>query len=167
TAIISYCLIFLVIKPLFLQPYSIFSDSMSPGLRPGDRVLVSKSAYWFVGPRRGDIVAIHAPVEAIQLDQELKDQELVKRVIGLGGDVVESRGGSITVNGKPIPNEYGKLITPYNFAPLEIPRGELFVLGDNRASSFDSHQWGPIEKRLLVGRVTGIVWPPAHIGSVR
>ena len=59
------------------------------GLKPGDRVLVNKTAYWFVGPRRGDIVAIHPPAEAIQMEPELKDQELVKRVIGLGGDIVE------------------------------------------------------------------------------
>ena len=163
--VVSYSLVFLVVKPVLVQPYSIQSTSMSPNMRPGDRVLVNKAAYWMVDPRRGDIVAFRPPPMALKLEPQLDGQELVKRVVGIEGDVVEVHAGKILVNNKP-QTTYAPIGIDYDLAPSVVPSGQLFVLGDNQERSSDSHQWGPIEENLVVGRVTGIVWPPNRVGPV-
>jgi len=90
-------------------------------------------------------------------------QEFIKRVVGLPGETVESRDGQVYVNGK-------RLIEPYlptgtvtaGLAPLTVPEGALFVMGDNRGSSSDSRVFGPVRRSSVVGRAVAKVWPPAR-----
>lgn len=126
--------------------------SMNPTLQDGEYVLVSKLAYRLGEPQRGDIIVFRYPGQP--------PQDLIKRLIGLPGDVVEVKDGRVFVNGK-------QLIEPYIAAsPLydgqwRVADGYLFVLGDNRNDSSDSHSWGLLPRENVIGKAIVIYWPPS------
>jgi signal peptidase I len=159
------------------QAFSIPSQSMEPQLRLDDRMLVSKLAYDLHDPRRGDIVVFDAPKGApnradrasapVRLLRRLflpSAREYVKRVLALPGERVEARGGHVLVNGNV-------LIEPYlppgtvtdDFEARVVPEGRLWVMGDNRAASPDSRDFGPIRRSSVVGRAVLRVWPVQRI----
>lgn len=167
-----------LLKSFVAQPFYIPSSSMEPQLQIGDRVLVSRLAYRFHDPRRGDLIVFPSP-EATAKDTSLppvrlvrdlfegiglakpKREMLIKRVIGLPGETVESRGGRVYVNGELLVEPYLQptIVTP-DFAPTTIPEGRLWVMGDNRQLSRDSHVFGPIDAGGVIGRAVFKVWPP-------
>ncbi len=161
-----------VLRTYVVQSFSIPSLSMYPTLQVGDRIIVNKLSYDFHGVRRGDIVVFaRPPLE----DQEYAD--LVKRVIGLPGETISSKGCRIYIDGKPLsepwlPNTPASCSTAlpddpheqFNLpGPVKIPAGEYYVMGDNRTDSEDSRFFGPIPKSLIVGRAVAVVWPLSHI----
>jgi signal peptidase I len=93
------------------------------------------------------------------------ENDLIKRVIGLPGEVVEGRDGRVFVNGR-------ELIEPYlpedsftsDFEPVTVPEDHLFVMGDNREESLDSRSFGPVPVDSLVGRAVMRAWPPGRLG---
>ena len=124
---------------------------MQPALAAGQRVLVSR-----VGgaPARGDLVVLRSPLDP--------DALLVKRVVGLPGERVETRGGRLFVGDMELVEPWVPAGAPRgSIAPVRVPPGHLFVLGDNRPESVDSRTFGPVEDRLLVGRVVASLWRPA------
>lgn len=164
------------------------SASMVPQLQVGDRVLVSRLAYQFRAPNRGDIVVFppdqgteaNPPSEPAPddtsfflrpfrdlgrwiglVDPPEQDQDLIKRVIALPGETVEGREGGVFINGR-------RLIEPYlqpgvftsDFDPVYVPQGGLWVMGDNRGGSSDSRTFGVIPERVVLGRALLKVWPP-------
>jgi signal peptidase I len=126
--------------------------SMMPTLKNGEFVLVNRMAYWTSLPERGDIIVFSYPANP--------DQDLIKRVIGLPGDVVTARDRQIFVNGYAL-NETYIAAPPEYVGEWTIPEGHLFVLGDNRNDSSDSHNWGTLPLENVVGRAIVIYWPPA------
>jgi signal peptidase I len=171
----------LVFKALLAQAFYIPSGSMEPQLRKDDRVVVSRTAYRLHDPHRGDIVVFPSPAAPPEdhglleglVDDVLDavavgdrgDRELIKRVIGLPGEVVEGRDGGVVVDGRPLVEPYlpeGTVTS--DFGPIAVPEGEVFVLGDNRTNSHDSRfpDIGTIEVDDLVGRAIARVWPPAR-----
>lgn len=150
------------IQAYFVQAFVIPSASMEPTLVDRDRVLVNK----LVGdPDRGDVVVFRRPP-----DLELDDvDDLIKRVIGVGGDTVEARDGQVWVNGFPIIEGYlDPGASTDDFGPIEVPDDHLFVMGDNRvtAMSLDSRFFGPIPEDLVVGRAFAIVWPLSRLSTL-
>jgi signal peptidase I len=153
-------LVAIVIRTFVLQAFYIPSASMDPTLKVDDKVLVNKLSYKFHDIHRGDIVVFERPPQ--ETDSNIKD--LIKRVIGLPGGVIEAHDGHVFVNGR-------RLNEPYLPAGLEsrtlaretVPHNMLFVMGDNRGSSKDSTVFGPISKDLVVGRAFIRVWPLSHI----
>lgn len=163
--------------------YQVSGVSMLPGLHPGDRVLLDPFAYWFATPRRGDVVALVPP----SLPQDLE----VKRIIGLPGDQLEIRGASpgqppavyLRPGGK---GPWKRLSEPYlgsagspllgcctmdghattHPAPFTVPRGEYFVLGDNRDVSYDSRDYGPVPLSAIQGIVVWVILPARRFGPV-
>ncbi|MCC7117572.1 MAG: signal peptidase I [Anaerolineales bacterium] len=125
--------------------------SMVPTLQDGEFVFVSKLSYRWSEITRGDIIVFHFPRNP--------EEDLIKRVIGLPGDRVEIRNGQVFVNGQPL-NEPYIAEAPNYAAEWQVEPQTLFVLGDNRNNSSDSHSWGllPIEK--IVGKAIFIYWPP-------
>ncbi len=162
------------------------SGSMKPTILVGDRIFVNKVAYdlkvpftlvrlaHWAEPRRGDLVVFRSPLDG---------KRLVKRVIGLPGDVLEMRENRLRVNGEPVDYEStasGPARTPSQvttevlapglehpiqitghgghrtFEPREIPAGRYFVMGDNRDHSFDSRGFGAVEQRLILGRAIAV-----------
>ncbi len=128
------------------------SISMLPTLEAGNYVIVNKLAYKFGSPSRGDIIIFRYPPDP-------QREPYIKRVIGLPGDVVEVSGGMVYVNNQPL-NE------PYISAPPDytgtwtVPEGSLFVLGDNRNRSSDSHSWGMVPLENVIGKAWIVYWPP-------
>ncbi len=147
----------IVIRSFVFQSFFIPSGSMIPTLKPGNRVLVNKLAYDFHPVHRGDIIVFRTPPND-RGNPAIKD--LVKRVVGLPGDVVSSKNGKLYINGKPLPEPYLPPGTVTNGVPVtKIPPGELWVMGDNRTDSEDSRFFGPISEKLIVGRVFLRYWP--------
>ena len=171
-----------VLRTLVAQAFYIPSGSMIPQLEINDRVVVSKLAYRAHQPRRSDIVvfdcppkascpahpaaaanpvvrAVHFVGEKVGVVQPSTD-DYIKRVIGLPGDTVEGRGGHVYVNGQLLVEPYLKpTVVTSDFQPVELAKGTLWVMGDNRANSADSRVFGPIERRTIVGRAIAKVWP--------
>ena len=124
--------------------------SMQPSLLNGEFVLVNRLAYKFGQPQLGDIIVFHLPSDP--------DLEYIKRVIGTPGDVVEIKGRKVYVNGERLDEPYIAEKTLYEVR-WEVPRGAVFVLGDNRNNSSDSHNWGPVPLDNVVGKAIFVYWP--------
>ncbi len=116
--------------------------SMEPTLQSGEFVVVNKLAYRFAEPARGDVVVFHFPRNP--------DQEYIKRVIGLPGDRISVADGTVFINGFPLDEPYVKSPPAYENEWVVSESG-LFVLGDNRNNSSDSHNWGEVPLELIVG----------------
>jgi signal peptidase I len=127
--------------------------SMRPTLDNGEYVLVYKLAYQFNDPQRGDIVVFRFPLDPTQ--------DLIKRVIGLPGDVVQVENGVVSVNDNVI-NEPYIAATPDYSGTWVVPPDQLFVLGDNRNDSSDSHAWGMLPMNNMIGKALLIYWPPPN-----
>ena len=140
------------------EPFRIDSGSMLPTLRAGDQVLVDKRAYRDALPRRGDLVIFHAPRSG---------EVTLKRAIGLPGDTVAIEDGVLVVNGRRRQEPYADAhaIDSVYFGPARVPADAVFVLGDNRADSLDSRDFGAVPHRDLMGRVQVRLWPPARWGD--
>jgi len=151
-----------IIRPFIVEAYSIPSGSMRPTLRERDRILACKFIYRLRAPRRGEVVVFRAPPQA-----RSPGRNLIKRVIGLPGEVVEVRDGKVYINGKPLEEPY--ILEPpyYEFGPYRVPEGCVFVMGDNRNDSLDSHIWGPLPIRNILGKAMVIWWPPWRVGFIR
>jgi len=131
--------------------------SMEPTLQSGEFVIVNKLAYWFGDPTIGDVIVFHFPRDP--------DQEYIKRIIGLPGDQVEIKDGSVFVNGQVLSEDYIAASPVYELV-TEVPADSLLVLGDNRNNSSDSHNWGPVPLDQVIGKATFIYWPPTEWGVV-
>ncbi|MBP8048245.1 MAG: signal peptidase I [Anaerolineales bacterium] len=125
--------------------------SMRPTLDDGEFVLVSKLNYKLSNVQRGDIIVFHYPMDP--------EQELIKRVIGLPGDRIEVNEGIVYVNGQALEEPYIAAPPAYS-SQWNVPEDRLFVLGDNRNDSSDSHSWGFLPFENVVGKAVLIYWPP-------
>lgn len=184
TALIAI-LIFVGVRTLVLN-FRVDGSSMLPSLVNGEMLLVNRNAYdsfdlyslvdWlpgvdhadakeftpFPGPSRGDVIVFNPPVTS--------DKPYIKRVIGLPGDTVEIKDGSVFVNGIKLDETYLHGDTtecePRACDPVVVPAGQIFVLGDNRAHSSDSRYFGTVDIDRIVGKAWITYWPIGHIGRV-
>ncbi len=168
--VVAVAVAFLV-RTFVAQTYYIPSTSMYPTLKRGDRIIVDKLAFDFGSIQRGDIVVFRRPPAEHCGGTPVPD--LVKRVIGLPGDVVSARGGHVYVNGKELPQPWlPKTPAPFTRAnrtyttaetylrhPYRVPANDYFMMGDDRQISCDSRMWGPVKRSYIVGKVDVIVWP--------
>ena len=144
-AIILYILIDAVVARVVVQKIS-----MIPTLVPGEVLLVNKLKYKFSEIERGDIITFQYP-----LDPEL---DYVKRAIGLPGDEVVVVGGQVMVNGRALNEPYISSAPDYE-GVWQVPESALFVLGDNRNPSADSHVWGFVPVENVIGKAFAVYWP--------
>jgi signal peptidase I len=170
-AIITALILALVIRAYVIQAFKIPSGSMIPTLLIGDHLLVNKFIYGtkipftdrrvliFKKPERGDIIVFKYP--------ENPKKDFIKRVIATGGDVIEERDKRIYVNGKAVIEPYTQhsdsgirsVNDPRdNFRPLTVPKGKVFVMGDNRDQSYDSRYWGFVDLKEIKGKALIIYW---------
>jgi len=126
--------------------------SMQPTLREGELLVVYKWAYRFGEIYRGDIIVFH--------HNRQPPEDYIKRVIGLPGDTVTIRDGQVYINSESIDEPYISAPPDYEGEWI-VPEGGLFVLGDNRNRSSDSHIWGFVAMSDVVGRAVVIYWPPS------
>jgi signal peptidase I len=156
--LVSFALVFGFVRPFVMEAFWIPSGSMIPTLEIGDRVLVNKFIYRFTEPKRGDIVVFTS------VDNPKED--LIKRVIGVPGDKIAVRGGKLFLNGEPQKEPYTNKKLPDRsfFARITVPKGHVFVMGDNRGNSADSRVFGPLPKKNIEGEAFLRFWPPHRIG---
>ena len=161
----------LVIRSFVVQAFKIPSGSMLPTLQIGDHILVNKFIYGVrlpilgnmlleVGtPKHGDVIVFVYP--------EDPQKDFIKRVVAVAGDVVDVRAKKLTVNGEPVSDPYahfadgdsiGGQPQRDNFGPFTVPRGTVFVMGDNRDRSYDSRFWGPVQLDQVKGKAFLIYW---------
>jgi signal peptidase I len=173
--IIGAILIVLALKEWVVNPYRIPSSSMEPTLhcaRPGpgcqahfsDRVLACRICLDFSSPSRGDIIVFRTPPKAVQKCGE--GGTFVKRLIGLPGETLQEKSGQIYVDGRRLNEPYIKqgYRDTLTQGPWHVPEGQYFFMGDNRAQSCDSRQWGPVPRGNLIGTVFFVYWPPNRLG---
>jgi signal peptidase I len=153
--LIALVLVFLV--NLVIDRVRVENISMFPTLKEGDMLVVNKLAYKLGKVDRGDILTFHYP-----LDPKLS---FIKRAIGLPGDTVEIVNKKVWVNGNALNEPY--IITPSDYTgKWVVPADSVFVLGDNRVDSADSHVWGFVPSNDLVGKVLAVYWPPNRMRIV-
>lgn len=155
----------LVIRVFVAEPRFIPSDSMVPTLAVGDRLVVEKVSYRLREPEAGEIV-IFEPPEILQEYGYGKDQVFIKRVIGKPGQVVAVHNGRLYVNDRPVTEPYIAEPPAYEWGPYRVPQDEIFVMGDNRNNSNDSHVWGFLPEANVRGRALFRFWPFDRAGWV-
>jgi signal peptidase I len=130
-----------------------------PGCEP-DLVMVDKLSYRFGHPSRGDVIVFDKPAGV-----ESEDNQLIKRVIGLPGETISGHDGKVWIGGRPLDEPYVNkaCADPGSFAPVSIPAGRFFMMGDNRCDSSDSRVFGTISGKTMVGRAFAVVWPFKHL----
>lgn len=129
---------------------------MYPSLENGQQLIVSRVAYYVHAPQRGDILTLNPPVKSTR--------PFVKRVIGLPGETVDIKKGKVYIDGVLLDEPYIEESFTYSMAAVTIPEGEYFVLGDNRDISEDSHIFGPISRKSIIGKAWLSVWPFDRFG---
>ena len=156
------------IRTFVFQVFSIPSTSMVPALDVHDRIVVQKAFFNWHQLREGDIVVFtHPPRDHCW---RARTSHLVKRVIALPGQTIYSAGGILYVNGRRLREPYLPPARParapdtgyHQQDPFHVPRGELYVMGDNRAISCDSRFWGPIRGSSIIGRAVMLLWHDGH-----
>lgn len=144
-----------LVKTFLFQAFYIPSPSMVPTLEVDDRVLVNKLSYKAHDVHRGDVVVFERPP-----NDAGTIRDLIKRVVAVEGDTIESRGDTLYVNDQPVKEPYLQSSRIGNPVPRRtISTGQVFVMGDNRTNSSDSRVFGPIEKNRIVGRAFVKIWP--------
>ena len=150
----------LVIIVFLYQPVKVEGTSMAPLLSDQERIFINKFVYRFEPIQRGDVVVFWYPLD--------HTKSFIKRVVGLPGEMIEIRQGTLYVNGKTVPEPY---VPPQyedssDFGPVRVPRDSFFVLGDHRISSNDSRVFGPVSSQYIYGRAVFAYWPVDHFGSL-
>jgi signal peptidase I len=156
--IVIAAVVSVVLRVYVVQTFFVPSASMEPTLQIGDRILVQKLDFSL---QRGAIVVFEHPKR--DLEPPL-NEDLVKRIIGLPGETIWSKGNTIYINGKPLKEPWLPPGTTLGvpIVKQKIPAGEYFMMGDNRTDSLDSRVWGPIPGSTIIGRVFLIVWRNGH-----
>ncbi len=169
--LLLWVLLALLLRWQVIEPRWIPSGSMLPTLQIQDRVLIEK-----ISPRinkiqkkhfpKEKIVVFHPPQVLIEQGYEAKTA-LIKRVVGVPGDKLEVHNGSLIRNGKPINEDWIESPIAYEMNEIIVPKSSLWVLGDNRNNSLDSHIWGPLPEENIIGTAIWRYWPLKNLGPIR
>lgn len=171
--VVALALVMFVAVRFVAQNFIVDGGSMRPTFQHGDLLIVNKLAYrsfdlswlpwsdndrWrpFGDPAPGDVVVFHFT----------GNRDFIKRIIGVPGQTVEVRDGALFVDGAVVDEPFIGAAPRYQYGPEVVPEEMVFVLGDNRNNSFDSHSWGMLARNQIVGRAELRYWPPGEIGRV-
>ncbi len=161
----SASILALIIVTLIVQTFAIPTGSMIPTLNIGNHLMVNKFIYYFAKPKRGDVIVFVYPVNS--------KKNFIKRLIGLPGETIEIKDGSVFINGeklkapKTIAERHYYNEGMYGEGVIKIPANTYFVMGDNTKNSKDSRFWGFVPKKNLLGRAFFIYWPLTKMRIIR
>ena len=169
--LLVWVLLALMLRWFALEPRWIPSGSMLPTLELQDRILVEKIRPKLAQQRHqpmalGRVVVFSVPQPLIDAGYD-PNTALIKRVVAGPGDVVEVKDGALWRNGSPVDEPWRNEPINYTMASVEVPSGSLWVLGDNRNASLDSHLWGPLPQERVIGTAVWCYWPLNRFGSIR
>jgi len=173
--VLALALLMFVAVRSIAQNFVVDGGSMEPTFANGEMLVVNKLAYrsfdvswlpwtdethWqpFGKPQGGDVVVFRFP--------QNPQRDFIKRIIATEGQTVEVRSGVLMVDGVPRQEPYLSQPVAYEYGPITVPDGQVFVLGDNRNNSYDSHSWGTLERQYLIGRAELRYWPLGHAGRI-
>jgi len=159
-------LVSLLVRTYAFQTFYIPSGSMEPTLQIGDRIVVSKLSVEFGTIHRGDVLVFKAPARVLSAcGDDVAD--LVKRVIGLPGDHLTSKGNTIFVNGHAL-NQPWTHVEPLgkSIGNVTVPANSYFMMGDNEPSSCDSRYWGTVPRSSIIGKAFVRIWPLSRVGFI-
>ena len=151
-------LIYFLVRFFLFENYKVIGSSMVPTLEDEQFLVVNKLGYRLGEPQRGDIVVFEDPHNP--------SRKLIKRVIGLPGEVIEIQRGEVYIGGQQLAEPYINGPGRYSEPATTIPAGQYYVLGDNRSNSSDSHSWGTLSRESIVGKAWLSYWPPHLWGLV-
>ena len=154
-----------LIRTYVAEPRYIPSDSMVPTLERGDRLIVEKLSYHFHGPQVGEVV-VFSPPNSLQLQGYDSHQAFIKRVMATEGETIAVQDGIVYRNREPLNEPYILEAPHYFLPPLVVPDGQLFVMGDNRNNSNDSHVWGFLPRDHVIGHAVFRFFPLNRWGLV-
>jgi signal peptidase I len=173
------------IQAFLVKPFRIPSESMVPTLDIGQRVLVDRVSLRFGDPGRGDVMVFKPPKGADESacgashpedspcprhTPDKSKTNFIKRVVGLPGDHLSVRRGRVYINGKLQKEPFIRADASCSICnlprPITIPKGEYYMMGDNRGESADSREWGPVPKKWFIGKAFFTYWPPNRIGTL-
>jgi len=162
----SASILALIIVTLIIQTFKIPTGSMIPTLNIGNHIMVNKFIYYFTEPKRGDVIVFVYPVDP--------KKDFIKRLIGLSGETIEIKDGSVFINGEKL--KFPKTIVGqryyynegmYGEGVIKIPDNAYFAMGDNTKNSSDSRFWGFVPKKNLLGRAFFVYWPLMRMRVIR
>ena len=170
-SLILWALLALLLRWVVVEPRWIPSGSMLPTLQVQDRILVEK-----IRPRisrirhghlhRGDVVVFAPPEQLVAAGYD-PSAALIKRIVGLPGDQLQVSEGRLSRNGSPAEEPWLDETIDYGMDPVIVPEGQLWVMGDNRNASLDSHLWGPLPESRVIGTAFWRYWPLKRFGPIR
>jgi signal peptidase I len=179
-----------VIQAFIVKPYRIPSASMFPTLHINQRILVNRIGNHFGSPHLGDIVVFHPPQDVSACADSLQGMAaagsphgqpcgvaqrrpssgvpFIKRIVGVPGDRLSIQDGHVIRNGVQERDSYTVPCAGFSACefprPVTVPRGDYYVMGDNRPDSEDSRYWGPVPKRWIIGQAFFTYWPLGRLG---
>ena len=156
--IIFTLLIYVLVRTFLFENYRVLGHSMDPTLENEQFLVVYKLGYRLHEPERGDIIVLHDP--------RTDSRKLIKRVIGLPGEVLEIRNGQVFIDERPLDEPYVADTGRYSQPATPLSEEEYFVLGDNRNNSSDSHNWGTLPSQEILGKAWASYWPPRLWGVI-
>jgi signal peptidase I len=145
----------LIVAAFFMRTSPVDGLSMEPRVHAGEIVLINTLAYRFGPVRRGDVVAFRHDAPTTET--------YIKRIVGLPGERVEVRNGVVTVDGRALDEPYVRFRDARSARPVVVPPHAYYVLGDNRAESDDSRNWGVLRDSDVVGKALVGIWPPRRL----
>ncbi|PAB61416.1 signal peptidase I [Anaeromicrobium sediminis] len=152
-----------LIISVFIRPTLVKGNSMDPSFYNNDYLLINEIPYTLMEPERGDVVIFKTFI----MTSTGKVKNLIKRVIGVSGDLVEIRNGKTYVNGEEINENYIKDNYVGKDLKIRVPADKIFVMGDNREISLDSRKLGPIKKDKIKGKVFFRIYPFNKLGIIK
>ncbi|HEY9889736.1 MAG TPA: signal peptidase I [Candidatus Obscuribacterales bacterium] len=155
----------LFLRVFVAEPRFIPSNSMEPTLHIGDRLLVDKLSYRLHPPQVGDIVVFEPPPQ-LQDYGYRREQAFIKRIIATPGETVAVADHQVLVDGIPQQERYILEPPEYWMGAVTVPPGGVFVMGDNRNDSNDSHVWGVLPQGNIIGVARFRFWPPSRLGAI-
>ena len=148
-------LLLLIAAAFFVRTPHVDGMSMEPRVHAGEFVLINTLAYRFGSIRRGDVIAFRHDAP--------NPETYIKRVVALPGERVAIRDGTVLINGRALAEPYVRFRDHRSAPPLTVPAGAYYVLGDNRAESDDSRDWGVLAAKDVQGRAVASIWPPEQL----
>ena len=169
--LILWALLAILLRWVVIEPRWIPSGSMLPTLQLKDRILVEKLRPRISHNRhghlhRGDVVVFAPPNQLVAAGYDPK-AALIKRVVGLPGDELAVEQGVLRRNGAVVEEPWLREAITYAMEPVTVPDDALWVMGDNRNASLDSHLWGPLPETNVIGTAIWRYWPPNRFGPLR
>jgi signal peptidase I len=158
-ALIPALIIVFVINAFLAQATRVEGESMVPNLHNNERLIIEKLSYRFHAPERGDIIVIKPPRQGTE--------PLIKRVIGLPGDIIAIHDGKVYINEQALDEPYITIQTAGIMEQQLVPEGYVFVMGDNRGASNDSRSFGAVPLQDIIGHAWLRYWPFNVVGVIK